>query len=103
MSLIDSRQLKTSTSGGNGTMSSQDADNVTITGGSITGITDITVADGGTGASTAQAAIDALTAVAAATNEHVLTKDTATGNAVFKAAAGGGGGGGGTMISMIFG
>jgi len=52
MSLIDSRQLKTSTIGGTGTMSSQDADNVAITGGSITGITDITVADGGTGAST---------------------------------------------------
>jgi hypothetical protein len=37
-----------------------------------------------------QAAIDALTAVAAATNEYVLTKDTGTGNAIFKAAAGGG-------------
>tara|TARA_Y100001973_G_C5198602_1_gene336008 strand:- start:105 stop:1451 length:1347 start_codon:yes stop_codon:yes gene_type:complete len=46
--------------------------------------TDLAVANGGTGASTAQAAINTLTAVAAATNEHVLTKDTATGNAVFK-------------------
>jgi len=45
---------------------------------------------GGTGQSTEQAAINALTAVAGATNEHVLTKDTATGNAIFKAAAGGG-------------
>jgi hypothetical protein len=35
-----------------GTMSSQNANAVTITGGSITGITDITVADGGTGRST---------------------------------------------------
>ena len=47
----------------------------------------LAVADGGTGASTAQAAIDALTAVAAATNEHVLTKDTVTGNAIFKASS----------------
>jgi hypothetical protein len=36
-----------------GTIATQDADAVLITGGSITGITDITVADGGTGASTA--------------------------------------------------
>jgi hypothetical protein len=37
---------------GLGTISTQDANNVTITGGSITGITDLAVADGGTGAST---------------------------------------------------
>jgi hypothetical protein len=37
---------------GLGTMSTQNADNVSITGGSITGITDLAVADGGTGAST---------------------------------------------------
>ena len=34
-----------------GTIASQNANNVTITGGSITGITDIVVADGGTGSS----------------------------------------------------
>jgi hypothetical protein len=45
----------------------------------------IAINKGGTGQTTAQAAIDALTAVSAATNEHVLTKDTATGNAKFKA------------------
>lgn len=39
-----------------GTMSTQNASSVAITGGSITGITDITVADGGTGASTAAGA-----------------------------------------------
>lgn len=39
--------------GGLGTMSTQNANNVAITGGSITGITDLAVADGGTGASTA--------------------------------------------------
>lgn len=53
--------------------------------------TDVGVAHGGTGQSTAQAAINALTTVSGATDEHVLTKDTATGNAIFKAAAGGGG------------
>lgn len=52
--------------------------------------TDVPLADGGTGQSTAQAAIDALTQVSAATNEHVFTKDTATGNAIFKVATGGG-------------
>ena len=59
----------------------------------LAGGTDVAIADGGTGASTAQAAIDALTAVSAATAEHVLTKDTASGNAIWKAAAGGGGSG----------
>jgi hypothetical protein len=44
------------------------------------------IANGGTGQTTAQLAINALTAVSAATNEHVLTKDTATGDAIFKAA-----------------
>lgn len=39
-----------------GTIASQDADDVSITGGSITGITDLAVADGGTGASTASEA-----------------------------------------------
>lgn len=52
--------------------------------------TDVPIADGGTGQSTAQTAINALTAVAGATNEHVLTKDTGTGNAIFKAPAAGG-------------
>lgn len=36
-----------------GTMSSQASNNVNITGGSVTGITDLAIADGGTGASTA--------------------------------------------------
>jgi len=44
------------------------------------------IINGGSGQVTQQAAIDALTNVAAATNEHVLTKDTGTGNAIFKAA-----------------
>lgn len=74
---------------GLGTIATQNANNVSVTGGSITGITDLDVADGGTGQSTAQAAINALTNVAAATNEWVLTKDAGTGDATFKAAAGG--------------
>lgn len=41
---------------GLGTMSTQDASNVSISGGSISGITDLAVADGGTGASTASGA-----------------------------------------------
>jgi len=57
------------------------------------------IAQGGTGQTTAQAAIDALSAVAAATNEHVLTKDTATGNAIFK--AGGAGGGAPTTATYV--
>jgi len=53
--------------------------------------TDLAIANGGTGQSTAQAAIDALSAVAGATDEFVLTKDTGTGNAEWKAASGGSG------------
>jgi hypothetical protein len=52
----------------------------------------VAIANGGTGQVTAQAAINALTAVSAATAEWVLTKDTATSNAVWKANPGAGGG-----------
>jgi hypothetical protein len=45
---------------GLGTIATQASSNVSITGGSITGITDLAVADGGTGSSTAQGAINAL-------------------------------------------
>lgn len=47
--------------------------------------TDLSIANGGTGASTAQAAINALSQVSSATNEHVLTKDTTSGDAEWKA------------------
>jgi microcystin-dependent protein len=53
--------------------------------GVLTNCTGLPIAGCGTGETTAQAAIDALTAVAGATNEHALMKDTATGNAIFKA------------------
>ena len=49
--------------------------------------TDVAIAHGGTGSSTAQAAINAISQVSSATNEHVLTKDTSTGNATWKAAS----------------
>lgn len=42
---------------GLGTIATQNANNVTISGGAITGITDLAIADGGTGASTAPAAV----------------------------------------------
>lgn len=51
---------------GLGTIATQSAASVTITGGSITGITDLTIADGGTGASTASQALSNLGAVAKA-------------------------------------
>jgi len=60
----------------------------TITAGTWTG-TDIAIADGGTGQGTAQLAINALTAVSGGTNEYVLTKDTSTGNALWKEGGGG--------------
>lgn len=69
-------------------MGSQALTNVNIDSGVITGITDLAIADGGTGQSTAQLAINALSAVSGGTNEHVLTKDTGTGNATWKAGVG---------------
>lgn len=48
---VDASAVRTTL--GLGSLSLQNSNSVTITGGSITGITDITIADGGTGASTA--------------------------------------------------
>jgi hypothetical protein len=60
-----------------GTMASQDADSMTITGGTITGITPLTVADGGTGASTASGALTSLVAVPTTrtVNDKALSAD----------------------------
>lgn len=54
------RQTFLGVTGTLGTMSTQNSNNVTITGGAITGITDIAIADGGTGQSTKAAGFDAL-------------------------------------------
>jgi len=72
---------------GLGDVSTQDADSVAITGGSVTGITDITVADGGTGASSitsnsvilgnGTSALDG-NLVAPSTSGNVLTSDGTT-------------------------
>jgi len=76
--------------GGNDRLVLDDDGSVTL-GTVVTGTwaaTDVAIAHGGSGQSTAQAAIDALTQVSGATNEHVLTKDTGTGQATWKAAVG---------------
>jgi hypothetical protein len=68
-----------------GTMSSQNANAVTISGGTIAGITDLTVADGGTGVSTLSAnavllgnGTSALQTVAPSTSGNVLTSNGTT-------------------------
>lgn len=61
-----------------GTMSSQDATNVAITGGSIAGITDLAVADGGTGSSTAAGAFSNLKQAATTSATGVTELATAS-------------------------
>jgi hypothetical protein len=75
----------TAATGSLGTMSTQDANNVSITGGSITGITDLAVADGGTGRSTLTAnnvllgnGTSAINFVAPGTSGNVLTSNGTT-------------------------
>jgi hypothetical protein len=63
------------TSLGLGTIATQDSSNVSVTGGSITGITDIAIADGGTGASTATAAINNLLPVQTTASGKYLKSD----------------------------
>lgn len=65
---------------GLGTIATQDANNVSITGGSVTGITDLAIADGGTGQSTASAAANALDgyfSIVSAAGTTTLTNTTA--------------------------
>lgn len=63
------------TSLGLGTIATQAASNVSITGGSITGITDLAIADGGTGASTATAAFNNLAPSQTGNSGKYLTTD----------------------------
>ena len=62
-----------------GTIASQNANNVAITGGSITGITDLAVADGGTGASTASGARTNLSAAMLGANTDITSLGGITG------------------------
>lgn len=57
---IDNLVFASAVAAGLGTMSTQNANAVAITGGTITGITDLAVADGGTGASTGPLALTGL-------------------------------------------
>lgn len=68
------------TSLGLGTIATQDASAVAITGGSITGITDLAVADGGTGASTAAGAmVNLLPSYTGNANKRLSLDSTASG------------------------
>lgn len=60
-------------SGGLGSMAAQNANSVAITGGSVVGITDVTVADGGTGSSTAAGARTNLGAAASGANTDITS------------------------------
>lgn len=75
----------TNATGSLGTMSTQNANNVSITGGSIVGITDLAVADGGTGSSSLDAnavllgnGTSALQTVAPSTSGNLLVSNGTT-------------------------
>jgi hypothetical protein len=75
---VTDKKLYTKDSGGSvvtltDSMARQASSNVTITGGSITGITDLAVADGGTGASTAANARTNLSAAASGANSDITS------------------------------
>lgn len=63
---------------GLGTIATQNSNNVTITGGSVTGITDITVADGGTGRSTGVTAYSLIATGTTATGAQQTLANGAT-------------------------
>lgn len=91
------------TSLGLGSIATQDSNNVSITGGSVTGITDIVVADGGTGLSsttayavlcggtTSTGSLQSVSGVG--TTGQVLTSNGSGALPTWQAAGGGGGGG----------
>jgi len=77
-------------------MLSQDSDSVTISGGSISGITDIAVADGGTGASTTANALENLLPSYTTNGTKFLALNIGATDVEWTA----GGGGSGTVISV---
>jgi hypothetical protein len=87
----------TNATGSLGTMSTQNANNVAITGGSITGITDLAVADGGTGASSFSSGAlikgNGTSALSAASASDVVSAigSTYVTNATYATTAGNGG------------
>lgn len=83
----DQYQLKSLKVAGTGLSIASDADSITAT---LNGV--LVAANNLSDVAARQTALDNLTAVGAATNEHVLTKDTATGNAIWKVVPTGGGG-----------
>jgi hypothetical protein len=74
-----------------GTLSSQNSSSVSITGGSISGITDLAVADGGTGASTAAGARVSLLPSLTGNNGKVLAVNSGQTDVEWIAVSGGGG------------
>ena len=88
------------TSLGLGSISTQASSSVSITGGSITGITDITVADGGTGASTAANARINLLPTYTGNAGKVLAVNTGATDVEWITAGGGGGSGTVTSVAM---
>lgn len=84
---INGTSVLSSSTLGSGVTSSSLTSLGTVTTGAWSAST-IAIAKGGTGETSAQSAINALSQVSSATNEYVLTKDTASGNATWKAPAG---------------
>lgn len=79
---VTDKKIYTKDSGGNvvtvvGTLGNQNANSVAITGGTITGITDLAIADGGTGASSAPAARTNLGATTVGSNLFTLANPSA--------------------------
>lgn len=93
--------------GSQGTMASQNANNVSITGGTITGITDLAVADGGTGQSSYTSGQLLIGNASGGLTKATLTAGSnvtiTNGNGSITIAATGGGGGGGTVTSVATG
>jgi len=77
---------------GLGTIATQNANNVSISGGSITGITDLAVADGGTGSSTASGARSNLLPSYTGNGGKVLAVNTGATDVEWITASSGGGG-----------